>query len=183
MKIRFLIIAMFVVAVTGCATRISSNKAPDFTEKITKLYVTIKGSEGSSKFVKSFLTNFNAKLNEKGVAVENYYYDPLSLESDEDLQLKIENYQPNLVMVINQTESRRTINNGFSGGYPGSGGMGWGGSAANTGATFDVKIYRPNSKTPVWRANLKVDGQFGLASTANKITEKLVKKLMDDQLL
>ena len=77
-------------------------------------------------------------------------------------------------MMINQTESRQTINNN---------GFGWGNTGLNTGGTFDVKIFQPDSKNPVWRANLKADGQFGLETSAKKAVEKLIEKLIEDKLL
>ena len=160
---------------TSCVTsKITSNKSPDFNEKIGKLFIMVKGTDSAQSFFNSFTNQFSSSLNQRGIESQTHYFDPLSLESESDINEKISSYNPNLTMVINQTESRQTVNqNGF----------GWGYGGTNTGGTFDVRIFQPNSKNPVWRPNLIADGQFGLETSAKKSTEKLIEKLIEDGLL
>jgi len=160
---------------TSCVTsKITSNKSPDFNEKITKLFIMVKGTDSAKSFFKSFTSQFSNSLSQRGIESKTHYFDPLSLESESDINKKNSSYNSNLIMIINQTESRQTINqNGF----------GWGYGGTNTGGTFDVRIFQPNSKNPVWRGNLKADGQFGLQTSAKKATEKLIEKLIEDGLL
>lgn len=174
MKKIFLSITLLVF--TSCVTsKITSNKSPDFNEKIEKLFITVRGSDTTKSFFQSFVVQLRKKLNEKNIELKSHYFSPLSLESESEVREKISNYNPNLIMTINQTESRQTINNnGFS----------WGNTGGTyTGGTFDVKIFQPNSKNPVWRANLIADGGFGLETSAKKAVEKLIEKLIEDELL
>jgi hypothetical protein len=173
MKKIFLSVTLLVL--TSCVTsKITSNKSPNFNEKIEKLFIMVKGSDSAKPFFQSFVVEFRKKLNEKNIESKSHYFSPLSLESESEIDEKISNYKPKLIMMINQTESRQTINNN---------GFGWGNTGMNTGGTFDVKIFQPNSKNPVWRANLKADGQFGLKTSAKKAVEKLIEKLIEDKLL
>lgn len=160
---------------TSCATsKIASNKAPDFNEKISRLFVTVKGSDSAKAFFERFTTELDTSLDQKGIESKTYYFNPLSLDPEKEIHENISSYKPNLTMTINQTESRHNVNPyGFSLGY----------SSTNTGATFDVQIFQPNSKTPVWRANLTADSQFGLEISARKACEKLIEKLIEDKLL
>jgi len=169
---------------TSCVTsKITSNKSPDYNDKIEKLFIMVRGSDSTKPFFQSFVVEFRKKLNEKNIESKSHYFSPLSLESESDIDEKISNYNPKLIMMINQTESRQTINNnGFGWGNTGMN-IGWGNAGMNTGGTFDVKIFQANSKNPIWRANLKADGQFGLETSAKKAVEKLIEKLIEDKLL
>jgi hypothetical protein len=175
-------LSLILLVLTSCVTsKITSNKSPNFNEKIEKLFITVKGSDNTKSFFQSFVVEFRKKLNEKNIKSKSHYFSPLSLESENEIDDKISNYNPKLIMTINQTESRQTINNNNNG--FGWGNTGWGNTGLNTGGTFDVKIFQPNSKNPVWRANLKADGQFGLETSAKKAVEKLIEKLIEDKLL
>ncbi|MEM6721286.1 MAG: hypothetical protein AAF611_18305 [Bacteroidota bacterium] len=162
---------VFVLLLTSCVTsNIRSNKSPDFNEKITKLFVIGKVADNSKFFYGSLATNFVASLKDRGVEVRTYYIDPLSLEPEEDITKRIKLYNPNLIMMISQTESRVQ-----------SDGFGFVGVAS--GGTFDVKIFKPNSKNPSWRANLKIDTAANLENAAKKANQTLVEKLIEDGLL
>jgi|TARA_B110000977_G_scaffold84987_1_gene113487 hypothetical protein len=168
-------LSVILLVLTSCVTsKITSNKSPNFNEKIEKLFIMVKGSDSTKPFFQSFVVEFRKNLNEKNIESKSHYFSPLSLESENEIDEKISNYNPKLIMMINQTESRQTINNN---------GFGWGNTGLNTGGTFDVKIFQPDSKNPVWRANLKADGQFGLETSAKKAVEKLIEKLIEDKLL
>lgn len=159
------------IILSGCVrTNITSNKSPDFTGKIERLYIMVRGSDGAKSFFNSFNNSLSQSLKSRGIETTYHYFDPLSLESDEDVAKKINEFGPNLLMMIQQTESRSTMNQN-----------GWG--SANTGGTFDIKLLQPDSKSPVWRANLIADASFGLSVSARRSTEKLIEKLILDKLL
>ncbi|KAB8151519.1 hypothetical protein EZY14_018535 [Kordia sp. TARA_039_SRF] len=162
---------VLLLLLTSCvSSNIRSNKSPDFNEKIAKLFVLGKVVDNAKFFYGSLATNFVASLKERGIEVKTYYVDPLSLESDEDIAKRIEIYNPNLVMIISQTESRVTTD-------------GFGFKGEVTGGTFDIKIFQPNSKNPVWRANLTADSTLNLKDAAKRANKRLVEKLIEDGLL
>ncbi len=177
---KILIIGILFLATSCVTSNITSNKSKDLNEKISKLYIIVKGTEEAEPFFKSFTAELGNTLKLKGIESKVKYSDPLSLESDSDVDQNINEYKPNLIMIVNQTESSQTMNSGFNNGF---GNVGWGYGSSTTGGTFDVKIFQPNSKNPVWRANLKTYGQFGLKSSAKKACEKLIEKLIEDSLL
>jgi len=129
-----------------------------------------KVADNSKYFYSALATEFVLSLKERGIEVKTYYVDPLSLESDEDVAERIELYDPNLVMIISQTESRISTD-----------GFGFTGSV--TGGTFDIKLFQPNSKNPVWRANLDVESSTDFKDAAKNANKKLVAKLIEDNLL
>ncbi|MFA0961664.1 hypothetical protein AB9P05_07645 [Roseivirga sp. BDSF3-8] len=160
-----------ILLLSGCvSTNITSNKAPGYTGKIERLYIMVRGSDSAKPFFNSFNNSLSESLKSRGIETSYYYFDPLSLENEDDVMNKINEFGPNLVMMIQQTESRSTMNQ-----------YGWG--STNTGGTFDIKLLEPDSKSPVWRANLKADAQFGLTESARRSSEKLIEKLILDKLL
>jgi hypothetical protein len=168
--VSFIVVLAFLLG-SCVSSNIRSNKSPDFNEKITKLFIIGKVGEKAKYFYSALATNFVASLKEKGIEVRTFYVDPLSLDSDEDMTKRIALYDPNLVMIINQTESRENVNGfGFGGGF-------------TIGGTFDIKMFQPNSKNPVWRANLKADSSVDLKDAAKNANKKLVEKLIEDKLL
>lgn len=177
---KLLIIGILFLATSCVTSKITSNKSTDFNEKISKLYIVVKGTDSAESFFESFTAELGNSLTQKGIESKVKYSDPLSLESENDVNQYINDYNPNLIMIVNQTESRQTMNSGFNNGF---GNTGWGYGSSNTGGTFDVKIFQPNSKNPIWRANLKADGQFGLKTSTKKACEKLIEKLIEDELL
>ncbi len=165
-------IVLFLLLTSCVTSKITSNKAPDFNEKITKLFIVIKVTENTKYFFSSFTTSFIASLKERGIEVKTHYLDPLSLESESDIDEKITLYNPNLTMIINQTESRQTVSV-----------FGFGATGTTTGGTFDIRIFQPSSKNPVWRANLSVDSSLELETAAKKANKKIIEKLIEDGLL
>ncbi|MGN7786051.1 hypothetical protein ACTJIJ_16090 [Niabella sp. 22666] len=168
MKKIIFIVSLFLI---GCVqTQIVSRKADGFTEKISKLYILVRGSDKAHPFFIAFTKSIVDDLSKRNIPSEVYYFDPLSLKTEKDLIERINTFNPNMVMHIDQTESRNT-----------SSSYGWG--STNTGGTFDVKIFKPDSERPVWRANLQADASLGLETSAKKASQRLREKLIADGFL
>lgn len=156
----------------SCAsTKIESNKDPQFTHKVSKIFITVRSSEGSWGFFRPFIYDYlQPELKKQNVETTVHNFSPLSLESEKDVVAKIVAYQPDVVMSITQTERRST-----TGQYGNS----------ETGATIDIKMFLPQKENPVWRASLKVDGNFDFASyvAAKRSTTKLIEKMKADGII
>lgn len=156
----------------SCAsTKIESNKDSLFTQKVSKIFITVRSSEGSWGFFRPFIYDYlQPELKKQNVETTVHNFSPLSLESDKDVVAKIVAYQPDVVMSIAQTERRST-----AGQY----------GISETGATIDIKLFLPQKENPVWRASLKVDGNFDFASyaAAKRSATKLIEKLKADGII
>lgn len=168
---KWLALGLIISVASSCTTtKISSNKSPDFNQKVSRVFLTVRGSEGSKKFMQPLATSLQSELKNHGVESSHHYFDPLSLETEKDLIQKIREYNPDVVMSIVQTERRST-----SGQY----------GNAETGATLDIRLLIPNQDKPVWRASLIVDGNFEVAagSAAQQSASKLIEKLKMDGII
>jgi hypothetical protein len=170
MKTR-IIFSVLIFTFSCASSKIDSNKSPEFTQKVSKIYITLRVSEGSRNFFRPFIYDYlQPELKKHNVETTVYDFGSLSLESDKDVIGKINVYNPDVVMSIVQTERRATT------GYYGNG---------ETGATMDIKMFLPGKENPIWRASLKVDGNFEIASYAasKKATARLIEKLQQDDII
>ncbi|MDO3695912.1 hypothetical protein QVZ41_13760 [Wenyingzhuangia sp. chi5] len=171
---KILLIISTIVLSSCVSAKITSRKAEDFNEKINKIYILSRGAEDAKYFYKGFFIELEKYFNEENVKFESYRYDKLSLETDKEIDEKINKFSPDVVMLINQTESEKHIN---------AVGIGFTHSTITKG-TFDIKIFLPNSEKIVWRGNLTADAAYdNLAQAAEKSVQKLIEKLKLDGLL
>lgn len=167
-----LVASLVAIMCISCTTAtIQTNKLPDYNEKAKKIYVTITASEGSRVFINHLSFQLEKQLKEKGVEIGFYQVDPLSLELQDNLEEKIKAYNPDILMVIKQTERTLSANNPHYGNY----------GTTETGTTLDLIIFPKNSSNkPVWRGNLKASAQFGLETASIKAAKRIVDALLTD---
>ena len=165
----FIALVMTLTFQSCISTKIESNKSPDFNQKISKIYITVKGS--SQKYMKQLTGYILSGLKSHGVEAVVYYYDPLSLDTEKDILEKIKAYNPDLVMSIGQTEKRATSNYYY------------GTNTTVTGATLDIKLFIPDKENPVWRASLKTDSDLGVVNASESSAKKIISKMKDDGII
>ena len=168
----FSLIFLFSIVSVGCASsKITSNKAPDFNEKISKAYLLIKTSKGTKQFSYSFKTAFLHALSARGISSDYYVMDELALETDKDIDQKISKFDPQVVIVMNQTEAEINNGNNF-------------GTLNNiSGGVFDIRIMLPASDKLIWRASLEAYGNSGIDAAVEKSVKKLIEQLTIDKLI
>ena len=175
LKSLFIIVGLLLITsalVSGCASsRITSNKAPDYSDKLSKVYLLMRCSKGAREFSYTFKTSLLQALEEKGVQSDYYIVDPLALETEKDIEARVEKYAPKALLLITQTESKTHSS------------YNWGTSGNITGATFDVKIVLPGSGKIVWRASLEASGSHGVDMAVRKTVKTLLDKLAADRLI
>lgn len=163
----FFPVALLIILMANCVTtNIESNKNPDFTQKISKIYITVKVTGSSKAYMKAFTKYMLTTLKTHAVESEVHYFDPESTERAKDIVKKIKTYDPDVIMAVEQTESRMA-----SGAHR---------NGTVTGATLDIKLYLPTKNTQVWSGSLKAEGSLGLASAAQSSAKKIVQKLKSD---
>ena len=166
-----IILGVLMITLLGncVTTNMQSDKSPDFTQKISKIYITVKTTGSSKMYMKAFAKYTLTALKTHNVEAAVHYFDPESSERANDILKKIKNYNPDVIMEVEQTESRMA-----SGAHR---------NGTVTGATLDIKLYLPNKESPVWKGSLKADGSLGLASAAQSSAKKIVQKLKVDGMI
>ncbi len=150
-----------------------SKKDPNFKSKVKKIYVITKGAESSKNFLKEVTGFLRNELYKQGVTSEGYFYDRISLDSDNEIKDRIKKYNPELVFTITQTEiktAKRRDSFGISYDY-------------EAGADLDLKLLLPESDKPVWRSSLVVEGNFGVGTTTMKVVKEIIAKWKIDGII
>jgi len=174
---KLILLALCPILLFSCTvTHIESNKDPNFTKRIGVLHIIVRGSHKSDKYLFTMADYLGDELNKKGIKTTVERANPLSLESDKEMIERINKLNPDALMVINQTEVRKTTSrNGYN--------IFTNENSTSNGATIDIKLFQPSSDKPVWRANCNSDSQVGQGAGGKKSAQKIIEKLIADQLI
>jgi hypothetical protein len=171
---KLLLLALCPVLLFSCTvTHIDSNKDPNFNKRIGVLHIIVRGTHQSDAFLFAMADYLHDELNKKGIKTTLERANPLSLESEKEMLDRVNKLNPDVLMFINQTESRRVVSRN-----PGTMIR-----SETGGATIDVKLFQPSSDKPVWRANCDSDSQTGQAAAGKRSAKKIIEKLIADQLI
>lgn len=168
-----LVIFIFLLATffSSCvSSRVDSNKRKDFTTQVKKVFITGRSSAASKEFMKLFSKNLLDGLKAKGVECVFYYYDPLGLETKEEILKMINDYNAEAVMNIEQTESTIQVGNMWSGN-------------SQTEAIFLVNLFTPDMNSPVWKASINISASLDLTLGSKQSAKRLIEKMVDDKVI
>ncbi len=162
-KYLFIILLITPFLLTNCIT-INSIRDPNFNKKIEKIFIAINGNESIEGFLVTLTGNLKNKFYEKNIQTEIYLRKALSLDTADDLESRVYSYQPDVILTIIQT-TQLSVNGAISGG------------------DFELSMFEPESKKPVWKAVLEMDsGGWGMGS-ADEVVEKIIKQLIKDNII
>ncbi|HJP63005.1 MAG TPA: hypothetical protein VJ844_06160 [Mucilaginibacter sp.] len=149
----------------SCVTaKITSNKEASYTSQPKRVFILLKGAKQSKDFSNGFLAGLQAGFKEKGVTTDSYVRDPLSLDTKEDINKKINDFSPEALMLIEQKVVHST--NGMV-----------------DGGRFEISLIDGASRKPVWKGEFEVYGQFGIDDAVNKGVKEIFKKFIEDKIV
>ncbi len=122
------------------------------------------GAKQANSFGATFIAGLSTRLKEKGVESGSYIRNPLSLDTDQDINKKIDDFSPEAVMFFKQKIIHST-NGGVDGG------------------TFEITLIDGETKKPVWKSEFEIYGQFGIEQASSKAVDELIKKLEEDKII
>ena len=166
MKATTLRLAMFMLLLSlfgGCVS-IKSVTDPNFKKHISRAFVQIRTSESASGFSKDLQRELVKGFERYGIDCRVHDRSALSLEGASDIKKKMEEYNPDVIIIISQTEQKY---------YNG----------ATSGGEFELSMYEPNSDKPVWKAVLSSDTSGLGMGGATTVAGKILSKLEEDKLI
>lgn len=156
---------LIICSLQSCfSAKIESSKQAGYNEKLYKVYIIVNGAKETKNFSQTFFTGLKAKLREKNIQSNGFLRDPLSLDTEEDVLKKINDYDPQALLVIKQTHI--TYTNGTV-----------------TDAKLDLTLIDGKTQKPVWKGLAKVYGAFGITESAEVAVNNVIKKLQEDKLI
>jgi hypothetical protein len=149
----------------ACAsTNITSNKMVGYNKKPKKIFILTNNTSQTNKFCTTLARNFLAKFNEKDIKTAIYIRDSFSLETQEDVDKKINDYNPEALFVLQQTESHST-------------------NGRIDGGTFEITLIDTETHKPVWKSEIQISAQYGLDDSINKTIDAVFRKLAEDNII
>ena len=176
----FLLAVPFLFLISGCATSsISSKKSDRLKGPYSKIFIAFRGNIHTAPFTGPWMDNISKEFQSRNIQLKTFDIPDgedksLSLEANttnDEINAQIKEFQPEVVMfiVLKKVESYA----GVQIGRPGS-----------NGGTFDITLFEPeDSRTPIWRANLQVFGQYGISTAVKKGTDSIIGRLEQDGII
>src|ERR1700743_3016536 len=97
----------------SCSTvNIASNKQEGYNKQPKKIYIVISYDKGANVFCNGLVNGLKNKLKEKGIQTDSHSRDQLSLETEDELAKRVDTFNPEAVLMIQQTgtgDSRSTF--------------------------------------------------------------------------
>lgn len=147
-----------ILMLQSCAPqfKIQTNKAENFNEKIEKVYVLIRlNKRMPANQTEALKSSLEEELTLRNIPNEIEILNSLSLGNE--YSLTKEKKKENTVMVIKQTVPLNK---------------------------FDVKLFTPTQRDPIWRANLEMTyASVSHKKMMSKFSDSIIQKLTEDGLL
>ncbi|RVT98055.1 hypothetical protein EOD41_18380 [Mucilaginibacter limnophilus] len=158
----YLLILGFMLIFQACGTvKISSNKQADYTKKPRKIFIMSDCAKEGSSFCNFLSGGLQREFINKGIQADFYMRDPLSLDTETDINKKISSYEPDAVLLIRQTVA------GYSVG------------------TYELTLIDGQTKKNVWKSEVSTEsGSYGTDLDVFKKALKIVlNKLTTDEII
>jgi hypothetical protein len=164
-KTLFIFAMLFYVLYSCTTVKVVSNKAGNYHQKLSKVFVLIKSEVKAAKFSNTFATKLMSAFKEHHIQGEFTQRHSLSLETDAEYLEKVKKFAPKQLMTIKQTAINLRAP-----------------SIINT-IVFEIQILDSKTNKIIWKGELDIYGQVGLEDTIDKSLKRLIKKLTKDELI
>ncbi|WP_073400767.1 hypothetical protein [Mucilaginibacter sp. OK098] len=156
---------LIIILLQSCiSTKIASNKGTDYIKQPKKIFILMNNAKETNEFCSFLLAKLKRKLLEKGVQSDSYRRNPLSLETEKDIDSKINSYAPEALMVIQQKIIHYT-------------------NGRVDGGTIEISLIDSETKKTVWKSEFEFYAMFRMTDAVDKSIKKIVNKLIEDKLI
>lgn len=160
-----LLLIIIIIIIQSCiSTKITSNKGADYTKQPKKIFILMNNAKETNEFCSVLLARLKKKLLEKGVQSDSYRRNPLSLETEKDIDSKINNYAPEALMVMQQKIIYST-------------------NGRVDGEKLEISLIDDETKKTVWKSEFEFHAMLRMTDAVDKSIKKIIKKLIDDKLV
>lgn len=158
MKVKFCFLAalFLLFIVQSCSTvNIASNKEQGYTKRPKKVYAVVTCNTRAGVFCDGLVKGLQEKLSAKGISFESSKHTSLSLETDDDLNKKIDLFNPDAILMIRQSISGDEM------------------------GTFELTLQDVETKKNVWKSELNVSADAYTSIDNNDVIKKALKTLIN----
>jgi hypothetical protein len=171
LKFAFFAIVMSVCFVSCATVSITSKSSDKLKGPYTKIFILVNRTARARGFIHGVDSVIEKEFAKRNIAVQIYVKGDLSLDTDKDINQKISDYQPDAVLVMNQTESVLAY------------GIAYDGNEGEIEITLDIKLLDVTGQDILWRANMKASANMGIETASDKASKNLIAKLETDNII
>ncbi len=173
--IAILVASMF----TSCAVaKIEANKSKQFNEKLSSIFIAVEGEPFYAEFINTIVDEMQKELKTKGVKVEINLHQALSLENEEDFKARVDELNPNAVLLIKENSVYvNAVNN------PTYIFLSAASAELNKKYLYDFRLTSQASNKIIWRATLNSNVLLLTQAIAKEAALKMIKQMELDGLI
>lgn len=169
--ITLFVIGLFALFLSSCASsRVEFNNDPDYHTKVKKAFVQVKDVQ-IGFFLKGLTDSLINNLEINQVKVEIAVHDVLSLESERDIQIRLQNFNPEVIILLERVDKVM--------------------ASSKYGTFYSGGIYAMSIKIPekdkiIWKAAISTEGELihgGNTKIIKQTIQQIIAKMKTDQLL
>jgi len=165
-------IGLFALLFSSCVTsNVLFNNNPDYHTKIKTAFIEVKDVR-IGRFLDGLSLSLITNLKNNDVSIKLLVNDALSLNSEEDIQKQIQDFHPDVLIVIERADTK--MGHSKYGYY-------------YDGGTYLMSIVLPESNKIIWKSSILTSGEQysigGFKVAIAKTIDKIIEKMKSDQLL
>jgi hypothetical protein len=170
-NINVFLIGLLALVFSSCATtQVAFNNNPDYHTKIKSAFVQVKDVQ-LGFFLKGLTDSLVNNLENNNVKVEIAKIDVLSIESEKDIQERLQTFNPDVIILLERVDK-----NMASSKY----------GTFYSGGIYSMSIKIPDKDKTVWKASISTEGELrgdGSTKIIRETIQQIIAKMKTDQLL
>jgi hypothetical protein len=156
----------------ACVTSsVTSTKSENMHGPYKRIFVVISNSERAEKFISGFIESVKKEMQVRKTESAFFVSGRISKDTRNEINKKISDFQPEAVLVINQTTG--LIYNGSN----------LGSGTGFNGGDFDLRLFVNGEDNLVWRGKLSAFGEYGISTAVRKASYSLISKFVIDGII
>ena len=169
--INALFIGLFALIFSACATtNVTFNNNPDYRTKIKSAFVQVKDVQ-LGFFLKGLTDSLVYNLERNNITVRTVKTDVLSLESEKDIHIQIQEFNPDVIILLERVD--KNMASSKYGTY-------------YSGGVYSMSIKISDKDKTIWKAAISTDGELrgdGNTRIIKETIQQIIAKMKSDQLL
>jgi hypothetical protein len=166
-----LLIGLFAFILSSCATtNVAFNNNPDYHTKIKSAFLQVKDVQ-LGFFLNGLTDSLVNNLENNNVKVEITKNDILSLESEKDIQNRLQTFNPDVIILLERVD-KNMVSNKYGTFY--------------SGGVYSMSIKIPEKDKIIWKASISTGGELrgeGSTKIIKQTIQQIIAKMKTDQLL
>ncbi len=169
--INLFVIGLFALFLSSCATtNVAFNNNPDYHTKIKSAFVQVKDVQ-LGFFLQGLTDSLVNNLEKNNVKVDIAKMDVLSLESEKDIQNRLQTFNPDVMILLERVD--KVMESGKYGTF-------------YSGGIYSMSIKIPEKDKTIWKASISTEGELrgeGNTRIIKESIQQIIAKMKADQLL